>query len=132
MTFPFKAKSDHAIAYVETRAKSLCAALDQRGKGAWIALMVVGFVVAWPAGLGLLLYIIWTGRMGQRPKNWQIVQTKPAPKAARGDFETLRAQEIDRITREAEGLAAHLNRLRQAKDEHAFKTEQNLYDKGQP
>ena len=132
MTFPFKAKSDHAIAYVETRAKSLFAALDQRGKGAWIALMVVGFVVAWPAGLGLLLYILWTGRMGQRPKKWQIVQTKPAPKAARGDFETLRAEEINRVTREAEGLAAHLNRLRQAKDEHAFKAEQNLYDKGRP
>ena len=132
MTFPFKAKSDHAIAYVETRAKSLCAALDQRGKGAWIAVMVVGFVVAWPMGLGLLLYFLLTGRMGQRPINWQIVQTKPVLKAARGDFEILRAQEIDRVTSEVVGLAAHLNRLRQAKDEHAFKAEQNLYDKGRP
>ena len=37
--------------------------LDERGRSAWIALAVVGFVVFWPIGLALLAYIIWSKRM---------------------------------------------------------------------
>ena len=37
--------------------------LDHYGKGAWIALMVVSFVVFWPLGLAILGYMIWSGRM---------------------------------------------------------------------
>ena len=42
----------------------LAAKLDDYGKPAWIALMVVGFIVFWPIGLGLLAYLLWSGRMG--------------------------------------------------------------------
>ena len=38
--------------------------LDDFGRPAWIALMVVGFIVFWPIGLAILAYIIWSGRMG--------------------------------------------------------------------
>lgn len=31
--------------------------LDARGKGAWIAAIVLGFIAFWPLGLGLLLYV---------------------------------------------------------------------------
>lgn len=37
--------------------------LDQKGKGAWIAAMVLGFVFFWPIGLALLFYMIWSKRM---------------------------------------------------------------------
>jgi hypothetical protein len=37
--------------------------LDERGKGAWIAAMVLGFVFVWPVGLALLAYMIWSKRM---------------------------------------------------------------------
>lgn len=37
--------------------------LDDRGKGAWIALMVLGFVFFWPVGLATLFYMIWSKRM---------------------------------------------------------------------
>ncbi|MGB7269643.1 MAG: DUF2852 domain-containing protein, partial [Albidovulum sp.] len=37
--------------------------LDDRGKGAWIAAMVLGFIVFWPLGLALLAYMIWSKRM---------------------------------------------------------------------
>lgn len=37
--------------------------LDHIGRPAWIALMVLGFILFWPLGLGLLFYIIWSGRM---------------------------------------------------------------------
>ena len=38
--------------------------LDELGKPAWIALVVLGFVVWWPAGLAILAFTIWSGRMG--------------------------------------------------------------------
>ena len=37
--------------------------LDERGKGAWIAAMVAGFIFVWPIGLALLAYMIWSKRM---------------------------------------------------------------------
>ncbi|MFW5655271.1 MAG: DUF2852 domain-containing protein, partial [Roseicyclus sp.] len=37
--------------------------LDARGKAAWIAAMVLGFVLFWPIGLALLAYMIWSKRM---------------------------------------------------------------------
>jgi hypothetical protein len=32
--------------------------LDRKGKGAWIAAMVLGFIFFWPVGLALLAYMI--------------------------------------------------------------------------
>ena len=32
--------------------------LDEKGKGAWIAAMVLGFIFFWPIGLALLAYMI--------------------------------------------------------------------------
>ena len=40
------------------------AQLDNWGQPAWIAVMVAGFVIFWPVGLGILAYLIWSGRMG--------------------------------------------------------------------
>ena len=37
--------------------------LDDKGKGAWIAAMVLGFIFFWPVGLALLAYMIWSKRM---------------------------------------------------------------------
>ncbi len=42
----------------------LVAKLDDLGQAAWIAVMVLGFVLFWPAGLAILAYLIWSGRMG--------------------------------------------------------------------
>jgi hypothetical protein len=38
--------------------------LDELGKPAWIALMILGFVVWWPLGLVVLTFILGSGRMG--------------------------------------------------------------------
>ena len=37
--------------------------LDDKGKGAWIAAMVLAFILFWPIGLALLAYMIWSKRM---------------------------------------------------------------------
>ena len=42
----------------------LVAKVDDLGQAAWIAVMVLGFVLFWPAGLAILAYLIWSGRMG--------------------------------------------------------------------
>jgi len=38
--------------------------LDEYGKGAWIALVVLGFIMFWPLGLATLAFLFWSGRMG--------------------------------------------------------------------
>lgn len=38
--------------------------LDDLGRPAWIAVMVLGFVLFWPIGMAVLAYLIWSGRMG--------------------------------------------------------------------
>jgi len=42
----------------------IAAKLDDFGKPAWIALMVLGFMVWWPVGLCVLAFTIGSGRMG--------------------------------------------------------------------
>ena len=37
--------------------------MDRRGKGAWLAAMILGFVFFWLLGLALLFYMIWSNRM---------------------------------------------------------------------
>ena len=52
----------------------ITAKLDEFGKPAWIALIVLGFMVFWPLGLAILAYTIWSGRMGcgyHSQERWQ-------------------------------------------------------------
>ncbi len=37
--------------------------VDEYGKGAWIALTVLGFITWWPAGLALLIFLAVSGRL---------------------------------------------------------------------
>jgi hypothetical protein len=41
----------------------IVAKLDELGRPAWIALMILGFIVWWPIGLAMLAFIIGSGRM---------------------------------------------------------------------
>src|SRR5205807_1842929 len=45
-------------------AMTIAARLDDIGKPAWIGLMIVSFILFWPAGLVVLGYLIGSGRMG--------------------------------------------------------------------
>lgn len=42
----------------------IVAKLDEYGKGAWLALAVLGFIVWWPLGLATLVFLFGSGRMG--------------------------------------------------------------------
>jgi hypothetical protein len=53
--------------------------LDSKGKGAWIAAMVLGFIFVWPVGLALLFYMIWSKRMFSRHHRGSYAFMDPLP-----------------------------------------------------
>ncbi|GAB4389132.1 DUF2852 domain-containing protein [Albidovulum sp.] len=105
--------------------------LDERGKGAWIAAMVLGFILFWPLGLALLAYMIWSKRMffnGCSGRRAQAHSDLARCHARRGRFrssgnsafDAYKADTLDRLAREQEEFEAFLQRLRQSKDKAEF------------
>ena len=96
-------------------------ALDEFGKPAWIATMVVGFIVFVPIGLAILGYMIWSGRMGcsSKRRGWgrRMKATAPTGNAA---FDAYREETLRRLETEREAFTSFLDRLRQAKDQAEF------------
>src|SRR5258706_5862956 len=43
---------------------NVAAKLDDLGRPVWIGLTVLGFIAYWPVGLAILLFSLWSGRMG--------------------------------------------------------------------
>ncbi|MDA7424200.1 DUF2852 domain-containing protein [Thalassococcus lentus] len=99
--------------------------LDQRGKGAWIAAMVIGFIFFWPVGLALLAYMIWSKRMfnnscrrgGHSSRRHAMAALKPSGNHA---FDTYKADTLRRLEEEQDAFEAFLQRLREAKDKAEF------------
>ncbi|WP_372422328.1 DUF2852 domain-containing protein [Salinarimonas chemoclinalis] len=93
--------------------------LDERGKGAWIAAIVAGFIVFWPIGLGLLLYMIGSKRMAC--KAWGR-KNRHAVSGATGNaaFDSYRAETLKRLEEERDAFMSFLEELRQAKDRAEF------------
>ena len=100
--------------------------LDERGKGAWIAAMVLGFVLFWPLGLALLFYMLWSKRMPfsctghsrrHRARRHGHAMTAPTGNAA---FDAYREETLRRLEEEQEAFQAFLDRLRRARDKAEF------------
>ena len=110
----------------------LAARMDELGKPAWIALLVLTFVIAWPIGLALLAYLIWSGRMGcgshgrwygrqekmeRWRENWRRGWGGSSGNAA---FDEYRAETLKRLEEEEREFRDFLDRLRKAKDKAEF------------
>lgn len=120
--------------------------IDDFGKPAWIALMVVGFIVFWPLGLAILAYMLWSGRMGcgwnrgavdnwresaaqhwdNRREHWERKMQRWGrhggglrPTGNRA-FDEYRVEALRRLEEEADEFRAFLERLRMAKDRQEF------------
>jgi hypothetical protein len=112
--------------------------LDDLGRPAWIALMVVGFIVFWPLGLAVLGYLIWSGRMGcgrqgdvtrwqqrmaekfeRKAERWGM-QGRAYPATGNAAFDEYRADTLRRLEDEASEFRDYLERLRTAKDKAEF------------
>lgn len=121
----------------------MVATLDDFGRPAWIAVMVVGFVLFWPIGLAILAYLIWSGRMScgwsQRYRNSggssrfadkfdrmrsrvedEVRGFGGAYSSGNAAFDDYRAATLKRLEEEEREFRTFLDRLRQAKDKSEF------------
>ncbi len=95
--------------------------LDARGKPAWIAAMIVGFIIFWPIGLALLAYMIWSKRMfngsctARRRGHGHAFRT-----TGNSAFDAYKADTLRRLEEEHDAFEAFLERLRAAKDKSEF------------
>ncbi len=97
--------------------------LDAKGKGAWIAAMVLGFIFVWPVGLAILAYMIWSKRMFSKSCSRRhtarhgFAAMKSSGNSA---FDAYKAETLRRLEEEQDAFEAFLQRLRDAKDKAEF------------
>ena len=108
--------------------------LDEIGKPAWIALMILGFALFWPLGLITLGFLLWSGRMGcwkhgrhgrwhEGAGRWQERMGRwSGPSASSGNraFDEYREATLRRLEEEEREFREFLDRLRLAKDKAEF------------
>ncbi len=111
---------------------TLTAKLDELGMPAWIALMVMAFIVFWPLGLAVLAYLIWSGRMGcwknSRHGGWKAEMSRMRDGGFWGAqrtsgnraFDEYRTETLRRLEGEQREFHDFLARLRMAKDKVEF------------
>jgi Protein of unknown function (DUF2852) len=106
---------------------AVAAKLDEMGKPAWIALMILGFIVWWPLGLATLAYLIWSKRMGcgnSRAVSWghhgRPQGTWWQPSSGNRAFDEYRMETLRRLEEEQREFRDFLDRLRMAKDKAEF------------
>jgi hypothetical protein len=106
------------------------ASVDQYGRKAWIALMVITFIVGGPLGLVVLAYILGTGRLKRAsyPQNatgscsFRTRDTMHHMSRSTGNaaFDHYKADTIARLEREQAEFEAFLIRLRESRDKAEF------------
>ena len=103
--------------------------LDSKGKGAWIAAMVLGFIFVWPVGLAILAYMIWSKRMfskscrqSRHSRGYEMRRSGMAAMKSSGNtaFDAYKADTLARLEQEQSDFEAFLARLRAAKDKAEF------------
>lgn len=119
--------------------------IDDYGRPAWIALMVVAFILFWPAGLAILAFLLWSGRMGCGGRAWGSgadrrdrferkmermrerfeawggsARDRGFPSTGNRAFDEYRAETLKRLEDEAKDFRSFLDRLRMAKDKAEF------------
>lgn len=103
--------------------------LDDRGKPAWIAATILGFVVFWPVGLALLGYTIWSKRMFNRSacharrehfREMHRMHRSAWMSSGNTAFDAYKAETLRRLEEEQDAFNAFLQRLRDAKDKQEF------------
>ena len=128
---------------------SIATRLDGGGRTAWVATMIVGFMIFWPIGLATLAYMIWSGRMSCRDygfksemrdewraykdewrarKNEFRQKWRSGPAAFRGAsapsgnsaFDDYKAETLRRLEEEQVEFNDFLENLRRARDKAEF------------
>ena len=96
---------------------------DDLPKGAWIAILVVSFIVFWPLGLAVLGYLFWSGKM----HNWKCSSRrrgghrfKAYKSSGNTAFDDYRDETLKRLEEEQRAFAEFVDNLRRAKDQAEF------------
>lgn len=120
----------------------ITATLDHYGKPAWIALLILSFIVWWPIGLMTLAFLIGSGRMGCGRGHWQNKMERmqwkmdrmrermggapgnwgfwSGPTSGNHAFDEYKADTLRRLEEEQREFRSFLDRLRFAKDKAEF------------
>ena len=114
---------------------SITQKLDELGTPGWVTLMVLSFLVAWPLGLLVLIYMAWSGRMkccsSRGAGRWKETVERVQQQASRwyggsqstsgnSAFDEYREQTLRRLEEEQREFRAFLEQLRHAKDKAEF------------
>ena len=115
--------------------------IDELPKPALIALMVIGFFVAWPLGLAFLVLLIWRGRMFcGKHGNWYSPEARAEWREKREEwrnwrrqqrwsrrhgsgnvaFDEYREETLRKLEEDQREFQEYLDRLRAAKDRAEF------------
>lgn len=106
--------------------------LDRRGKWAWIAATVLGFIFFWPVGLALLAYMIWGKRMfssacnhrheshDAQGQSWGHHGFRAAQATGNAAFDSYKSKALRQLEEEQDAFEAFLQRLRNSKDKSEF------------
>lgn len=106
--------------------------MDARGKWAWIAALVLSFIVFWPVGLALLAYLIWGKKMFSRScsprrhdrhheaQSWGRHAYRVGQTTGNVAFDSYKAEALRRLEEEQDAFEAFLQRLRSSKDKSEF------------
>jgi hypothetical protein len=126
----------------------IVAKLDELGKPAWIALMILAFFLFWPLGLAILAFALWSGRMGcghypsygrwqhklermqskmdrlrermTQSQSWGPSSWGHVPSSGNRAFDEYRNDTLHRLEEEQREFHDFLGRLRMAKDKVEF------------
>lgn len=96
--------------------------LDEKGKGAWIATMVLGFIFFWPVGIALLAYMIVTHKFSSKGCKREKFHARRHGFKSSGNtaFDSYKADTLNRLQEEQDNFEDFLDRLRKAKDKAEF------------
>jgi hypothetical protein len=109
--------------------------VDEYGKGAWIALTVLGFAVFWPLGLATLIFLMCSGRtrawkMESRGRwhnmscgsggGWGRSRDPRFEPSGNAAFDEYRKETLKRLEDEQREFRDYLDKLRAAKDKAEF------------
>ncbi|RJF86987.1 DUF2852 domain-containing protein [Oleomonas cavernae] len=121
---------------IAAKLDGITARLDEIGKPAWIGVMIAGFILFWPVGLGVLAYLIWSGRMAfwkhggmhgmhHGHGRWHSPSCGGSRRRRHADsgnsaFDEYRAETLRRLEDEQQEFNSFLDDLRRAKDKAEF------------
>ena len=115
--------------------------LDDIPRPAWIALVIVSFILFWPIGLALLIYLKWSGRMfcsrhgygrwygpdgrearREAREEWRAWKRRQRWGGGSGNvaFDEYREETLRKLDEEQREFRDFLDRLRAAKDRAEF------------